>query len=72
MALALDESKDTDEVIVEGGFTFCIDKELLAQVKSVSITLTYMGFTVDTEQPLPGASDGGSSSCGSCSSCGSH
>ncbi len=70
MALALDESKDSDEVIEEGGFTFCIDKELLAQVKKVFITFTYMGFTVDTEQPLPGTTDGGN--CGSCSSCGSH
>lgn len=72
MALALDDAKDSDDVIVAEGFTFCIDKELLAQVKSASISMTYMGFTVDTEEPLPGAMEGGSSCCGSCSSCGSH
>ncbi len=70
MALALDESKDSDEVIEEGGFTFCIDKELLARVRKVFITFTSMGFTVDTEQPLPGTTDGGN--CGSGSSRGYH
>lgn len=71
MALALDDAKDSDDVIVAEGFAFCIDKELLAQVKSASISMTYMGFTVDTEEPLPGAMEGGGC-CGSCSSCGSH
>ena len=71
MALALDDARDSDDVLEAGGFTFCIDRGLLAQVKSASISMTYMGFTVDTEEPLPGAPDGGSC-CGSCSSCGSH
>ena len=53
----------------EQGFAFCIAKDLLAQIKGVTIDLTYMGFTVDPEVPL--ASSGGG--CGSCGSgCGSH
>lgn len=44
--------------------------DLVAQIKGVKIDMTYMGFTVDPEVPLPSS---GSSSCGSsCGSCGSH
>ena len=70
LALALDEPLDSDDVIEEAGFRFCIDKELLAQVKGVSIGISYMGFTLDPEVPL--ASSGDSGSCGSCTSCGTH
>jgi hypothetical protein len=54
----------------EGGFTFAVEKSLLEQIKSVTIDLTYMGFTLEPEVPL--ASAGGSSCGSSCSSCGSH
>ena len=48
---------------------FCIAMDLLAQIKGVSIDLTYMGFTVDPEVPLASSGSG----CGSCGSgCGSH
>ena len=70
LALALDEPLDSDDVIEEAGFRFCINKELLAQIKGVSIGISYMGFTLDPEVPL--ASSGDSGSCGSCTSCGSH
>lgn len=69
MALALDEPNDQDEVVTQDGFTYCISKELLTTVGSVSIDLTYMGFAVEPEIPLAGAggSCGGSCSSGSCS-----
>lgn len=69
--MALDESNDQDQTEEQGGFTFCINKDLLNQVQGVKIDLTYMGFAVEPEVPLS-ASDGGSA-CGYCSSgCGSH
>ena len=61
---------DEDARFEQDGFAFCINKELLQQVKSVSIDLSYLGFTVTPEVPLP--SSGGSSCGGCCGSCGSH
>lgn len=69
--MALDEPNDQDQTEEQGGFTFCINKDLLNQVQGIKIDLTYMGFAVEPKVPLS-ASDGGSA-CGSCSSgCGSH
>ena len=70
LVLALDEPGDEDARFEQDGFAFCINKELLQQVKSVSIDLSYLGFTVTPEVPLP--SSGGSSCGGCCGSCGSH
>ena len=64
--MALDESHDTDEVMEQDGFTFCMDKDLLGQVKGVKVDLTYMGFAIEPREPLPNAGGGGG-----CSSCGS-
>lgn len=52
------------------GFAFCMTRELLGQVKGVSIDMTYMGFTVDPEVPL--ANTGGGGCGGGCSGCGPH
>ena len=62
LVLALDEPGDEDARFEQDG--------LLQQVKSVSIDLSYLGFTVTPEVPLP--SSGGSSCGGCCGSCGSH
>ena len=70
LVLALDEPGDEDARFEQDGFAFCINKELLQQVKSVSIDLSYLGFTVTPEVPLP--SSGGSSCGGCCGSCGSQ
>ena len=70
LVLALDEPGDEDARFGQDGFAFCINKELLQQVKSISIDLSYLGFTVTPEVPLP--SSGGSSCGGCCGSCGSH
>lgn len=69
--MALDEPNDQDQTEEQDGFTFCINKTLLEQVKGVKIDLTYMGFAVEPTVPLAAAEGGGA--CGSCSSgCGSH
>lgn len=65
LGMALDEERDTDTVMEKDGFTFCMDKELLAQVKSVKIDLTYMGFAIEPEVPLPAGDGCGCPSCGS-------
>ncbi len=65
--MALDESNEDDSVFNEGGFSFCVNKELLEQIKSVEIKLTYMGFMVEPGVPL----SGGGSACGGCASSGS-
>lgn len=58
---------DDDTVVEQGGFTFCVNKELLTQIGGVTIDLTYMGFTVEPDVPL----NSGASACGSCGSGGS-
>lgn len=70
LALALDEAGENDTRIEQGGFAFCINNELLQQVKSVSIDANYLGFLVTPEVPLP--SSGGSACGGCCGACGSH
>lgn len=61
---------ENDTRIEQGGFAFCINNELLQQVKSVSIDANYLGFLVTPEVPLP--SSGGSACGGCCGACGSH
>ena len=65
-ALALDAATDEDMSEDQGGFTFCINKELLAQVEGVKIDLSYSGFTVEPTVPLPQAGGGCSSCSGGC------
>lgn len=51
LALALDEAGENDTRIEQGGFAFCINNELLQQVKSVSIDANYLGFLVTPKCP---------------------
>ncbi len=69
LALALDDATDDDQSEEQGGFTFCINKELLAQVHGVKIDLSHTGFTVEPTVPLPESAGGGCGSC--CGGCGS-
>jgi len=64
--LALDEPNDDDTVFNEKEFTFCINTGLLAQTGAVKIDLSYMGFSVESANPM----SSGGSSCGGCSSAG--
>lgn len=68
LALALDASNDSDNIFTEGDFTFCINADLLAQVESVRLDLTYMGFQIEPGKPIAGGG-GGCSGCGSSSNC---
>ncbi len=69
--MALDEPNNDDSVVEQNSFTFCINKELLSSVKSVTIDMSYMGFDIEPEIPL--TSTGGGCGSGGCSSggCGS-
>lgn len=69
LALALDKPGDDDTVEDLGAYTFCINKELFAQTGDISIDLSYMGFSVDSANPIGGG--GGCSGCGSAAGCGS-
>ncbi|MCR4667291.1 MAG: IscA/HesB family protein [Desulfovibrio sp.] len=64
--LALDNPNEEDAVEKNGDYQFCINKELKDQIKSVKIDLSYMGFIVEPEVPLPAPKEG--ESC--CASCG--
>ncbi|MBQ7585508.1 MAG: IscA/HesB family protein [Desulfovibrionaceae bacterium] len=68
--MALDNPTENDAVEDLGDFAFCIDKSLLEEVKSVKIDLSYMGFILEPEIPLPipeGAAGG--SCCPGCAGC---
>ncbi len=66
MGMALDESKESDEVFDRDGVAFVIDKQLLQDVQPVTIDYVVQpageGFIIDSALTN---SDG----CGSCSSC---
>ncbi len=65
LMLALDEANANDEVFVQNNYTYCIEKELLQQAKSVTIDFTYMGFSVESEVSF----GGGGCGSGGCSGC---
>ncbi len=69
LALALDDPSDDDDVHPHDGFTFVVSKELGKNMTWCKIDVTHMGFTVDSDLPLP---QGGGSCCSSGSSCGSN
>ena len=63
--LALDEPRERDHVEEQGGFSFCVEESLLAQIGGVKIDLSYMGFSVEPVIPLSTPEgDGGCGSCG--------
>lgn len=70
LALGLDTPGDDDDVFDVDGYKFCINKELLENIKGVKIELTEMGFNVIPDVPLPESSQGGCGGC--CGGCGSH
>ncbi len=62
--LALDESGPDDAAYEAGGYTFCVNKELIEKTSTITIDYSYMGFSVDSAVPV-NAGGGGCSSCGS-------
>jgi len=65
--LALDEPKENDETFDVDGYTFLVEKELMAKAQPIHVELTYMGFQVVSSLELGGGSCSGSCSSGSCS-----
>jgi Fe-S cluster assembly iron-binding protein IscA len=65
--MALDESKEDDEVFNENGLTFMINKDLLELAKP--ITVDYVVTRMGNGFKLSSSLDAGSSCGGSCSSC---
>jgi hypothetical protein len=67
--LALDESKETDEVFTKEGLTFVVDKGFFADAKPIKVDFSPMGFTVSSSIKLQ--KGGGCGGCGGGSECGS-
>ncbi len=65
--MALDESKEDDEIFKENGLTFTINKDLLELAKP--ITVDYVVTRMGSGFKLSSGLDTGSSCGGSCSSC---
>jgi Fe-S cluster assembly iron-binding protein IscA len=66
--MALDEPKDDDEVTMNNGITFMINKQLLDQVKPVSVDFNESpygaGFAINSSLKKAGScGSGGSCSC---------
>lgn len=55
LVMALDEQKPDDEVLVDRGVTFLVEKSLLEKVKPIRIGYTHStlgwGYTIDSELP---------------------
>jgi len=66
--LALDEPKDNDDSFDVEGYTFLVEKDLMAKAQPITVDLTYMGFQVQSNLELGGGGCGSSCSSGSCSS----
>jgi iron-sulfur cluster assembly protein len=64
--MALDEPKDDDEIMDNNGITYLMNRQLLDQVKPVTVDFVESGngsgFSISS-----GLAKGGS--CGSCSTC---
>ncbi|MES9996138.1 IscA/HesB family protein [Desulfovibrio aminophilus] len=69
LALALDDPRENDDSFAAGGFTFLVDKDLLAQTGNIRVDMTPYGFSVESDNPLEGG--GSCASSGSCGGCGS-
>jgi Fe-S cluster assembly iron-binding protein IscA len=65
MAMALDESKDTDKVFDIDGFKYVVDKDFLEKVKPIKVDFLVSGFKVDCGIDFTS----GCSSCGTTGSC---
>ncbi len=77
LSLSLDETKDSDLTVEKDGVNFIMEKSLSEVCGAVKVDFIESsggcgcsggGFTITSENPLPGARSGGCG--GSCSSCG--
>ena len=70
LTLALDEARDNDDVFDLNGYTFVVDKELMAEASPITVDMTDYGFAVGSSLQLGGGSCGSGGGCGS-GGCGS-
>lgn len=68
LGLALDKPGDEDESYDQAGYTFCLSKDLAELAGDISIDLSYMGFVIDSANPV-GGGGGGCGGCGSSGGC---
>ncbi len=64
--MALDESKDSDEIFEIGNHPYVIDKELITEAAPVKVDFTDMGYKIDTNMVMPESGCGGCGSAGTC------
>ncbi|GHV52530.1 heme biosynthesis protein HemY [Deltaproteobacteria bacterium] len=62
LALAMDKPGEGDVSEDVEGYTFCVEKDLYALTGDIKVDLSYMGFVVDSTNPV--GEGGGCSSCG--------
>jgi len=67
VGLALDESRDGDEVFDDRGITFVIEKEFYERIKPIKVdymeSVMGAGFSISSNMPKPDTSCGSSCSC---------
>lgn len=68
LMLAIDEAGEDDASFEAAGYTFCVNKDLLAQTSTITVDYGAMGFSVDSLVPMS-KGGGGCSSCGSGGGC---
>ena len=54
LGLALNAPGDADEVFVEKEYVFCINKELLNLLKSITLDVSDQGFSISSAEGLGG------------------
>lgn len=68
--MALDPATDTDAQEDINGVVYCMAKELFEVTGAISVDISYMGFTITPENPLPSMGGGCSCSGGCGGGCG--
>jgi len=70
--MALDESKETDELFEVDGYKYIVDKDFLEKAKPIKIDFLEIGFKLTSNLVFDQAqSCGGCSTTGEAGSCGS-
>jgi hypothetical protein len=61
--LALDESSESDTVYELDGYKFVMSPDLAKDATYFKVDISYMGFTVSSDIPMPSNGGGCGSSC---------
>jgi len=67
LGLALDESRDGDEIFDNSGLTFVVEKDFYERIKPIKVdyveSVMGSGFSISSSMPKPESSCGSSCSC---------